>query len=83
MREREFRREPDCTMRGGLAMAIFDAALPREQMPELPCALGLDAVIEEEGGVKSYWALCACRRKARFPRSRLASPRKLAARKAA
>ena len=57
MREREFRREPDCTMRAGLAMALFDAALPREQVPQPPCALGLSAVIEEEGGVKSYWAL--------------------------
>ncbi|KLE33623.1 hypothetical protein AAW01_02410 [Aurantiacibacter gangjinensis] len=55
--ERVFRREPDCSMRVGQAIAIFDASLPRIQMPEAPCAIGLSAVIEEEGGVKSYWAL--------------------------
>ena len=58
MSERDFAREPTCTMRTGLAMALFDAALPRSQMPQTPCDLGLSAVIEEEGGVKSYWALC-------------------------
>ena len=26
-------------------------------MPEPPAAIGLSAVIEEEGGVKSYWAI--------------------------
>lgn len=57
MSEREFRREPDSTMRVGQAMAIFDAAMPRVQMPEQPCSVALAAVIEEEGGVKSYWAL--------------------------
>ena len=54
---RDMAREPDCTMRTGQAMAIFDAAFPRVQMPEAPCAIGLSAVIEEVGGVKSYWAL--------------------------
>ncbi|RPF72598.1 DOMON-like domain-containing protein [Aurantiacibacter spongiae] len=58
MSERDFAREPDCAMRMGQAMAIFDAALPRSQMPEPPFAVGLAAVIEEEGGVKSYWSLC-------------------------
>ncbi|MDE1466703.1 DOMON-like domain-containing protein [Aurantiacibacter sp. D1-12] len=57
MSERDFAREPDCTMRTGQAMAIFDASLPRVQMPGPPCAIGLAAVLEEEGGVKSYWAL--------------------------
>lgn len=57
MRERIFMREPDCTMRKGQSMTIFDAALPRDQMPEPPCAVGLSAVLEEEGGIKSYWAL--------------------------
>ena len=57
MSERPFVREPDCAMRAGLAMAIFDAALPRAQLPEPPCFAGLSAVLEEEGGVKSYWAL--------------------------
>ena len=57
MSEREFPREPDGTMRVGQAIAIFDASLPRAQMPEAPCSIGLTAVIEEEGGVKSYWAI--------------------------
>ena len=57
MSEREFRREPDCTMRVGQAIAIFDAALPRAQVPDGKCAVGLAAVIEEEGGHLSYWAL--------------------------
>jgi hypothetical protein len=57
MTQRHFPREPDCTMRMGTAMAIFDASLPRSQMPEPPASIGLAAVIEEEGGVKSYWAI--------------------------
>lgn len=57
MSNRPFAREPDCTMRMGRAIAIFDAALPRAQVPGLPCAYNLAAVIEEEGGVKSYWAI--------------------------
>ena len=57
MRERPLSREPDCSLRTGRATAIFDAAIPRGQLPEPPCAVGLCAVIEEEGGVLSYWAL--------------------------
>jgi len=57
MSEREFPREPDCTVRVGSTFAIFDAAIPVASLPVLPCALGLSAVIEEDGGVLSYWAL--------------------------
>lgn len=57
MAERPFPREPECTMRQGTGMAIFDAAVPVGGLPRLPAALGLAAVIEEEGGVLSYWAL--------------------------
>lgn len=57
MSERPFAREPDCSMRTGQAMAIFDAAVPTAQLPGAPCAIGLAAVIEEAGGVKSYWAI--------------------------
>lgn len=57
MVERPFAREPDCVMRTGQAMAIFDASIPRVQVPQPPCSIGLAAVIEETGGVKSYWAL--------------------------
>ena len=57
MTDRPFQREPDCSYRSGLAMAIFDVSLPRAQMPQPPASIGLAAVIEEEGGVKSYWAI--------------------------
>ena len=57
MEERSFPREPDCTMRLGSAMAIFDATVPRAGLPFGECEVGLSAVIEEEGGTKSYWAL--------------------------
>jgi hypothetical protein len=50
-------REPDCTMRLGSSFAIFDAAIPRDVLPALPAAANFAAVIEEEGGAISYWAL--------------------------
>lgn len=48
---------PDCVIRPGSKFAIFDAYLPRSALPHSACDLGLSAVIEEAGGVKSYWAL--------------------------
>ena len=57
MRERPFPREPECTMRQGSSFAIFDAAIPVAGLPAADCAMGLAAVIEEEGGTLSYWAL--------------------------
>jgi hypothetical protein len=57
MSERAFPREPACTMRKGEALAIFDAAVPASALPTVPWRLNMTAVIEEEGGVKSYWAL--------------------------
>jgi hypothetical protein len=35
----------------------FDATVERAALPALPCALALTAVLEEHGGVKSYWAI--------------------------
>lgn len=57
MQERPFPREPECTLRLGSSFAIFDAAIPVGGLPGAECAMGLSAVIEEEGGVMSYWAL--------------------------
>ena len=57
MRERPFPHEPECTMRQGSSFAIFDAALPIGGLPEVDCTMGLGAVIEEQGGAISYWAL--------------------------
>ena len=57
MSERPMPREPECTMRQGSTFAIFDAAIPVSALPAEQCALGLCAVIEEQGGTVSYWAL--------------------------
>lgn len=57
MTERPFPREPECTLRLGTAMAIFDATVPRGGLPDADCAAALCAVIEEAGGTKSYWAI--------------------------
>lgn len=57
MAERPMPREPDCTMRLGTDMAIFDAAIPAAGLPYAPWHCGFSAVIEEEGGHKSYWSL--------------------------
>ena len=52
-------RPPVLSWRGssGGGLAIFDAGLSFGSLPELPWAYGLSAVIEEEDGIKSYWAL--------------------------
>lgn len=57
MSERPASREPDCTIRIGSSFAIFDAAIPRDVLPTLPASANFTAVIEETGGVKSFWAL--------------------------
>lgn len=57
MRERPMPREPECTLRLGSDIAIFDAAIPAAGLPPAPWRRGFTAVIEEAGGVKSYWAL--------------------------
>lgn len=57
MSERPMPREPECTMRKGTDFAIFDVAIPAAGLPPMPWRCGMTAVIEEEGGVKSYWAL--------------------------
>jgi hypothetical protein len=57
MTDRPMPREPECSARVGQSMAIFDAAVPLAGLPPLPWRVGLSAVIEEEGGVLSYWAM--------------------------
>ena len=66
MRERPVERTPDCVMRPGSTFSIFDASIARAELPVGPCAIGLTAVIEEEGGVISYWALAHSEGKADF-----------------
>lgn len=57
MSERAMPREPECTMRRGSDMAIFDAAIPATGLPPAPWRCGFTAVIEEQGARKSYWSL--------------------------
>ncbi|MGH6746934.1 hypothetical protein EDF58_101702 [Novosphingobium sp. PhB57] len=57
MIERPLPREPECAMRKGSDIAVFDAAIPAAGLPQAPLRCGFTAVIEEEGGVKSYWSL--------------------------
>lgn len=57
MQERPMSRRPVITPRLGRSVLIFDAAVRLGDLPPLPWHLGLCAVIEEEGGVKSYWAI--------------------------
>jgi hypothetical protein len=56
MAERPVPRDPVCAWRHHGDHAIFDAAIPVPALPSLPWHFGLTAVLEEEGGVKSYWA---------------------------
>ena len=61
MENRDMARDPDCTIRIGRNMLIFDASIPVKTLPEMPWQMGISAVIEEQGEdgevVKSYWAL--------------------------
>ncbi|MDE2596845.1 MAG: DOMON-like domain-containing protein [Sphingomonadales bacterium] len=66
MAERPTARQPVCTLRRGGGFAIFDAAVPMADLPHLPWRFGLSAVIEEEGGCRSYWALAHPAGKADF-----------------
>ncbi len=66
MADRPIPRAPLCTWRGGRTFAIFDAAIPSSALPSLPAAIALTAVLEEKGGVKSYWAAAHPRAKPDF-----------------
>lgn len=57
MADRPLPRDPACTWRGGSAFSLFDAAIPAAALPPLPAAFALTAVLEEEGGHKSFWAM--------------------------
>ncbi len=57
MAERPMPRDPVCNWRGGSGFALFDTAIPIAALPPLPWQFGLTAVIEEQGGQLSYWAL--------------------------
>ncbi|MFC3595274.1 DOMON-like domain-containing protein [Novosphingobium piscinae] len=57
MADRPMPRDPVGTIRGAHELMIFDAAVPLAGLPALPWQLGISAVIEEEGGARSFWAL--------------------------
>ena len=57
MIERDSPREPSCTMRLGSSFAIFDASVPTAALPSGESAMGLTCILEEEGGIKSFWAI--------------------------
>ncbi|MBE5072808.1 DOMON-like domain-containing protein [Erythrobacteraceae bacterium E2-1 Yellow Sea] len=57
MRESEVGRAPDGQIHAGYQYTLFDVAIPRSALPDEPCAMALTAVLEEEGGVKSYWSI--------------------------
>nr|WP_109797756.1 MULTISPECIES: DOMON-like domain-containing protein [Novosphingobium] len=57
MAPRPVPRDPVCTPRIGRSVLIFDVALPLAALLARPLDYGLCAVIEEEGGAKSYWAI--------------------------
>lgn len=50
-------RAPVITPRRGGNVLIFDAELSAAGLPQGPWEIGLCAVLEEEGGQLSYWAL--------------------------
>ena len=66
MAQRAMPRDPVCTPRRGTSLLIFDAAIPAASLPPLPGRFGLTAVIEEEGGHKSYWAMAHGRERPDF-----------------
>ncbi|MDG6079540.1 DOMON-like domain-containing protein [Erythrobacter litoralis] len=55
-RDRHITRAPEISWRGGSSFAIMDVAMQREALPNGSLCFGMTAVIEEEGGQKSYWA---------------------------
>jgi hypothetical protein len=57
MTHRATARAPVITPRRGSDVLFMDVAIPTELLPPLPWHYGLTAVLEEAGGVKSYWAL--------------------------
>lgn len=57
MAQRSLSHDPVITPRAGRDLLIVDVAVPLHDLPPLPAALSLTAVIEEVGGVKSYWAM--------------------------
>ena len=57
MRERKLDQAPVCSLRNGSSFILFDAQIPVEAIPAGPSTIGLNAVLEEFCGTRSFWAL--------------------------
>jgi hypothetical protein len=57
MRPEPVLQAPACSLEIEESVARFEAELPLAGLPALPWHYGLSAVIEEQDGTKSYWAL--------------------------
>jgi len=57
MRELPLGHEPVCEIAEGERFFVMDVRLSAATLPPQPWTVGLSAIIEEEGGAKSYWAL--------------------------
>lgn len=57
MAERALSHAPVITPRRAAGVLIVDVAIPLADLQPLPAALSLTCVIEEEDGVKTYWAM--------------------------
>ena len=57
MRELPMGHEPVCEIAEGERFFVMDVRLSAATLPPQPWTVGLSAIIEEEGGAKSYWAL--------------------------
>ncbi len=57
MAERAVSRDPVITPRLGGNILIVDVALRLADLPHLPAAFAMTAVIEEAGSATSYWAM--------------------------
>ena len=66
MAQRPVTRDPVITPRRGGDVLICDVAIPTDALPPPPWRYGLAAVLEEEGGVKSYWAIAHAREQPDF-----------------
>lgn len=57
MRELPMGHEPVCEIAEGERFFVMDVRMPTATLPARPWRVGLSAIIEEESGAKSYWAL--------------------------
>ena len=57
MRALPMGHEPVCEIAEGERFFVMDVHLSAATLPPQPWTVGLSAIIEEEGGAKSYWAL--------------------------